>query len=69
MHALATISDQSTMPLWGWQGWALFLLVVLALVSAFQQGREIGRWEARRSMLAHPSVRARHADKRFRRSA
>lgn len=29
--AMAAIADQSSMPVWGWKGWALALVVALTL--------------------------------------
>ena len=65
MLALTTLSDASDAPLWGWQGWALLLLVLVALRAAYEVGKVVGEDRTRRAMLRHPAIRARHADKQF----
>ena len=69
MHTLATLADQSDAPLWGWTGWLTFLLVLGLIRLAYSVGKIVGSDEMRRSMLRHPAVRARHADKRIRQAA
>jgi hypothetical protein len=65
VSTLATISDQSSMTLWGWQGWALAALL-LVLAVAVHTRREIVRERAAQRASRLP---LRHADKQIRQSA
>ena len=65
MTTLAAISDQSNMPVMGWQGWALVALL-LVLGAAVHTRRVIVRERAAQRASSLP---LRHVDKRIRQSA